>query len=388
MSRRQSDLAGPNKLASLIKTIYCQNSGVVLGQLEVLILEGHLAYLESHSEAVYLHPFYRMNSVVLLSKLEDCLKFCQGNGWVCTHAEQQRLQLLCSAIMFSLGAIKQDGPSLPSFPIAAASAGRLIGLAKWFFYISSQRLSFPTYSVSSTNENRNWENFKHWLDTAYEIREEWGSKSRELQKEAEIRAREQSIKEIKSESFRRVDTRKVWNWVHLQLVDHVPNGRIETFKNLFLNGDLEAHEWTLDDVEDLQIELIEHCDIGNEIMHFINKRLDGIKGLIKDFYSSFTLVTRVAGNGNFSDQETQTAEEQSFFSEFDKKAELLEQLPNEPKREDFATLGLFLKAQASHRILTKRFNAIQSSKVAIAEPPIQPPAVQTESGPADMFGAL
>lgn len=373
----------PPRLNSITKTIYCQNSGVVLGTLEVLILEGHLAYLESHSESVYLHPFYKMGNNVLLKKLEDCLHKCQEQGWVCSHAEQQRLQLLCSAIMFSLDSIKQDGPSLPSFQIAAASAGRLVGLTKWFFFASSQRLAFPLYSVSIRNENRNWENFKHWIDSAYDIRNTWSNGKRELQKEAEIRAREQSIKEIKSESFRRVDTRKVWNWLHLQLADHLSFGRLETFKNLFLNGDLEAHEWTTDDVEDLQEALLMYCDIGNDIMHFVNKRLEGIRGLIKDFYSSFTLLTKVGDSSKFTNEQ-QTPEELSFFAEFDKRAELLESLPNGPKREDFATLGLFLKAQASHRILTKRFNALQLNKTAIP----QPPAVQTESGPADMFGEL
>src|SRR5258706_5879800 len=141
------------KLNSITKTIYCQNSGTVLGTLEVLILEGHIAYLESHSDSVYLHPFYRMSNTVILKKLEDCLHQCQEQGWICSHKEQQRLQLLCSALMFSLGAIKQDGASLPSFPIAAASTGRLVGLAKWYFFVSSQRLSFPLYSISTKNDN-------------------------------------------------------------------------------------------------------------------------------------------------------------------------------------------------------------------------------------------
>jgi hypothetical protein len=359
-TRRQSDLSPQKSLASIIRTIYCQKSGVVLGQLEVLILEGHLAYLEAHDEAVYEHPFYRMSQTVLLKKLEDALHHCQNNGWVCTHAEQQRLQLLVSAVMHHLGCVKQEGACLPSFTVAASSAGRLLGIAKWFFYVSSQRLQFTTYSISTRNQNLQWENFKHWLDTAYEIRNDWSKNKKEMQREAELRLREESIRTIKSEHFKRVDTKKVWNWVHLQLADHYAPGRLETFKSIFMDGDINAHEWNTDDIDDVSEAILKHCDIGNEIMYFIRKRLDGILGLVKDFGSSFTLITRVQSD-KFGEG-SQTPEEALFFSEFDKKAEALETLPPAPKREDFESLGKFLKAQANWNILSKRWKQSQSRK--------------------------
>jgi len=345
---------------SIIKTIYCQNSGVVLGNLECKIFEGQLAYMEAHSDAVYLHPFYRLSSIVLIKKLEDCLHWFQNQGWVGTNAEQLRLRLLVSATMFHLDSIKQDRATLPAFPIAAASAGRLLGLTKWFFYLSSKRLQFPLYSISGLNENIQWENFKHWIDSAYEIRHLWATKSKEYQREAEQRAMEESLREIKSEHvFKRIDTRKVWNWISLQLEDNVPPGRIETFRNLFLNGDTEASEWTIDDVDDLREAIVKFVDRGNEIMFFISKRLDGIAAIIRDFYSSFTIVSRVSG-GNFTD--SQTPEEALFYSEYDKKVEGLVELPPAPKLESFQSRVLFLKAQAQWNILAKRFKYKQDSQ--------------------------
>lgn len=341
---------------TITRTIFCRNSGVVLGQLEIKIFEGHLPYLESHDEAIYLHPFYRMSSAVLLKKMEDCLHKTQESGWIGTDVEKTRLSLLTSALMHSIGCIKQECPTLPRFEYAAASGGRLLGLAKWFWWISSQRLSFPVYSISKRNGNLDWNNFRHWLDSAYLIREEWASTSRKLNLAAQKRAQEQSIREINSEVYRRVDTRKVWNWIDLQLENHFAPGRRETFKNLFLNGDIEAHEWTVDDVEDLKIALVQHCDIGNEIMHFINKRLTGIQGLIRDFYSGFTLLTKIKEDQSQLEEE-KTPEELAFFDEYDKKVEALEALPPAPQRKDFATLGLFLKAQAQWNILKKRFEA-------------------------------
>jgi hypothetical protein len=348
-------------LNSLIKTIYCQNSGVVLGVLNIKIFEGQLAYLDAHNDAVYLHPFYRLNNLVLLKKLEDCLHSLQSQGWVPTNesGEKLRLRLLMSAMMFNLDSIKQTHATLPSYPVAIASAGRLLGVAKWFFYVSSQRLSFPIYSISKLNQNEQWENFKDWLDSAYEIRNAWASKSKELKKEAEQRAYSESLKEITSEHFRRIDTRKVWNWIWLQLEDNVPPGRIETFKSLFLNGDTEAHEWTVDDVDDLRESLVKYCDRGNSIMFFINKRLDGIAALVRDFYSSFTIVSKVTSKDY--NEDTHTAEEQKFFKEFDDKAQALTEMPAPPKKEDFTSLGLFLKSQAQWNILKKRFDQMKGA---------------------------
>lgn len=349
------------KIDSITKTIYCQNSGVVLANLEVKIFEGQLAYLEAHSDALYLHPFYRLSSIVLIKKLEDCLHQFQEQGWLGSHAEQLRLRLLTSATMFHLDSIKQVGTTLPSFAVAAASSGRLLGITKWFFYVSSQRLQLPLYSVSKLNDNLEWQNFKHWIDSAYEVRNIWASKSRELKREAEQHAMSESLKEIKSEHYRRIDTRKVWNWIALQLEDQIPPNRLHVYCDLFLNGDLEAHEWTMDDVDEVREAVVQHCDQGNEIMFFIRKRLDGIAALVRDFYSSFTIVRQLS-SGNFGAEGVQTPEEIKFYEDYDSRAAALEVMPPAPKKEDFATLGLFLKNQAQWNILSKRFKHLQDEK--------------------------
>lgn len=344
---------------SVTKQILCHNSGVMLGTLEVLIIEGQIAYLESHSEAVYTHPFYRLTPSVLQNKLSDCLTRAHESEWSLSDSEKLRLRLLTSAVLHSLGAIKQHGYSLPSLPVAIGSAGRLLALAKWYFITSSQRVVFPTYSVSPGNQNMEWETLKHWLDVAYEVRDEWGKKVRLLEQEEQKRLYDENVRDIKSESFRRIDLRKVWQWIQNQLEGRIASGRIETMKSLFMSGDVEAHEWLADDVDDLQEMLCLHCDLGNEIMFFINQRLNGIRALIRDFYSSFTLL---GGRGTedgigLHDQDGQTKEEEAFLKEYDDKVEALEELPQKPRRESFATFGLFLKSEAQWNILRRRWEA-------------------------------
>lgn len=353
----------PPQLRSVTKEIYCRNSGVPLATLTTLILDGFLAYVEAHNETLYLHPFYKLSNTVLLKKLESSLHSVQGKDWAGTAQEKQRVQLLVSAIMHNFGCIKQEQPSLPDYAIAVGSAGRLLGLAKWFFFLSSQRLQFPTYSISKKNNNLNWENFRYWLDSAYEIREEWSSSKRRLQVEEEQRAREASLREIKSESVRKIDTRKVWKWIEVQLEGNYSPGRIETFRNLFLNGDIESQDWNTDDVDDVREAVFKHCDSQHEIMFYIRKRLDGIAAILRDFYSSFTIISQVRQEGAGGlNQEGETEQEKEFFSDFDQKAKELEELPAEPKRESFQTQGLFMQAHAKWSILKRRWEQLRKQQ--------------------------
>lgn len=347
----------------LSQTIRCAKSGFPLGQLQITIIEGQLSYLEAHNDAIYLHPFYRLSSTVLLKKLEDSLHQAQSNGWAVSQHEQDRLRLLTSATMYCIGVLKQEGYSLPSFAVAAGSAGRLLALAKWFFFLSSQRLELPQYSVGPRTENVLWENFKHWLDAAFQVRDDWGKKARVLEQEAQKRLYDENVRDIKSESFRRVDLNKVWKWIENQLEEVVPAGRRTTLRKLFLDGDHEAHEWLADDVDDLQELLVKHCDCGNEIMHFIQKRLNGIRALIRDFYSGFTLLgSGLSGGPGQNEVDRQTKEEIELIAEYDAKVEVLESLPQKPLRESFASLALFLKAEAQWNILKRRWDQKQKEQ--------------------------
>ena len=347
-------------LTSFTQEIRCRNSNLTLGLIQIAIVEGHMTYLQSLNEAMFFHPFYGLDSTVLIKKLEDSLHQHQETGWTPGWKEKDRLRLLCSALMHNLGCIKQHEPSLPRHEIAVASAGRLLGLAKWFFFLSSRRFAFPIYSVSKANDNLEWQNFRFWLDGAYQVRHNWATQSRELQREEQERAHALALKELKGEVYRPVDKRKVWNWINVQLEGKIPAGRLTTFKTLFMDGDTNPSDWLKDDVDDVQFAIAEHCDMGNEIMFFIRKRLEGIKGLINDFYSSFTLLTKVQEDKYGSDE--QTVQEKSFFQQFDSAAETLEVLPPPPDRKDFTTNGLWLQATARHSILSKRWSQLQNQR--------------------------
>jgi hypothetical protein len=159
--------------------------------------------------------------------------------------------------------------------------------------------------------------------------------------------------------YKRIDFNKVWNWIDIQMSQSpsYPAGRRVTLKSLFMRGDVAPEDWTTDDVDDLVEAILLTCDCGNEITHFINTRLSHIRALIIDFYSSFTLLSvGNQGDSHAHPDQQQTKQELEFFGEFDRKVESLSELPPAPKRESFASFALFLKAQAQHNLLVRRFN--------------------------------
>jgi hypothetical protein len=225
---------------------------------------------------------------------------------------------------------------------------------------TSKRIALPTFSISKLNQNLGWENFRYWLDECYEMKTAWETKTRQIEFDEELKLRDSALKTIKSAHYSKLDYRKVWNWIALQLCDEVGLKKLEQYRQIFLSGDLEPELWEPEDVDDLWNLIVDHCDAGNEIMHCVRTRLHATRDLIRDFYGSFSMVTSKFAGAEVTEKERQA--ESEFFASFDKSAEVLETLPPEPQRKDFETTGMFIKAQAQWRLLKGRFELAQKRK--------------------------
>lgn len=355
------------------KIIHCPRSGLPLATVTTICSHGWP--LLSAFQTTLLHPIYNFPIEKLIIKLDSELREAEQVAWCVDPTGETEIRLSMSAIMYALEAIwqppveathlwKQLEPSLPSWAVAIGTGGRLVKLASWYHYATSKRLEFPRYRISTQNSNTKWENFAAWLDEAFEIKTDWEQGRDKLSHEEELRKRSAALLEVRADSvYKRIDFNKVWNWIDVQMAQYpaYPAGRRETFKTIFMKGDQSPEEWTVDDIEDVHFAIVETCDIGNEICFFINNRLRQIRAVIEDFYSSFTLLSKVSGEG-IDALDAVTPQEQaassSFFSSFDKRASELETLPEAPKRESFASYPKFLQAQAQWNILKRRYDAM------------------------------
>lgn len=353
------------------KLIVCPRSGLPLATVTAMCTHGW-PMLSSFQANLY-HPVYAFPLEKLIVNLDRELKAAEQIAWCVEDRVETEIKLNMSAIMYALNAIwqppveatylwKQLEPSLPSWAVAIGTGSRLVQLAGWYHYATSKRLSFPSYRVSTKNDNIEWQNFGSWLTEAFEIKTEWESGRDKLAQEDELRKRTAALLEVRAEHiYKRIDFNKVWNWIDVQmkLDSKYPAGRRETFKSIFMKGDTNPEEWTVDDIEDVHFAVVETCDMGNEISFFINNRLRQIKAVIEDFYSSFTLISSIRSD-SLDALDATTPQEQAasnaFFSTFDKRANELDTLPEAPKRESFATYPKFLQAQAQWNILKRRYD--------------------------------
>ena len=354
------------------KHIYCKYSGLPLASITALCSHGWP--MINSFENTMVHPLYGFSLERLLSMLKGKIAAAEEIAWCVIDTEVKEMQVLSSAIMYSLGAMWVPAPgsvhviepSLPSWPVVVGSAKRLTQLASWYHYATSKRMKFPIYRVTKMAGNETWGNFSAWLDEAFEIKRQWEKgRAENVLREAEAKQREDAMETVRGERlFGRVDFNKVWNWVEVQMAEHAdyPVGRRTTMKSLFMQGDLHPEDWTVDDVDDLQEALAKTCDIGNDVMFFINTRLNGIRANIQNFFSTFTIV----GMGDARHEQDTTEHEKettaAFFADFDKRADNLEELPAAPVMSAFATRGLFYKAQAQWNILKARFEMLQKRK--------------------------
>lgn len=365
--------------------IYCPRSGLALAKVEALCSHGWpLINSLASTTSGLIHPIYGMPLDKLVVKLKGELAAAEAVAWCSVDADQREIQLAMSAIMYSLDCIWQPPvaathmwnrlePSLPGWAVCVASGARLLQLASWFHYATSKRLAFPLYRISTANNNTAWQNFSTWLDDAWSVKSDWEARKDVVLEAAELKARTEALLAVKGEHiYKRIDFNRVWKWIDIQMAQDAryEAGRRETFKSIFMSGDMHPEEWTLDDVEDVQLAVLETCDMGNDIMFFIRTRLNNIRSIIQDFYSSFTLLTRVSGEAGGIDEldENEVQKTGEFFAGFDKRAENLDSLPPEPKRESFATLAKFLQAQAQHRILARRYDMSRAAQAQQATP--------------------
>lgn len=369
------------------KLIHCQRSGILLAKVEALCSNGW-PLLSAPTFEHLIHPAYSFPLGKLIVRYKEQLALAEQAEWCLADRELTELGLTMSATMYAIDCIWQPSieaahkqqPSLPCMATIAGSASRLLSLSCWYHYATSKRMSFPLYRISALNNNLGWENFATWLDDAFEIKADWEAGRTQYERDELLKKRTDALLTVKAENvYKRIDFNKVWNWIDIQLVQdgRYSTGRRETFKSIFMKGDVTPEDWLIDDVEDLQLAIIECCDIGNEITFFINTRLNSIKAVIEDFYGSFTLLTHSIDDAH-DDCMTllETEKTNAFFSSFDKKLEALQdsgiELPPAPKRESFASLGLFLKAQAEWNILSRR------ASLAASKQPTQQPAQQPE----------
>lgn len=348
----------------LRQTVNCHKTGVALGVLEVCIVESAAPFVQNFQTMQMVHPFFGLSEYVILKKLEESLNFCWSRAWEVDSRQIERIQILMAVIMDRLGIYRSDEPTLPDESIAVGSAHRLFKLSKWWMDSTTRRIQFPTYSATRRNGNLHWENFKTWLDAAFEYRAAWEKAKAKVETDEELRIREAAAREARKSGGRRVNLNRIWNWLELQFRGHIPTGRIITLKEIFFTADLQPEDFLKDDIDDLAEAVIEYTDIGNDLTLYIRDRLAAMYEANKDYYDSFVVVNRAGSFVSEKPTALEIQKENSLYKEYDDIVRDLLEPPPPPNPADFrGDVPLRLKAEARHRLLLQRWTFLQARKL-------------------------
>lgn len=372
------------------KIIKCQRSGVPLVEITSLCSNGW-ALLSQPVMTTFIHPTYGLPLGKLIRKLELQLIDADQAEWEVPQPAITDISLAISAVMYAIEAMwvpNEDAiitgrnieASLPDTKTTVGCASRILELASWYNAEASKKILFPLWKPSKNAGNLNWHGFSAWIDACLDIRDDYSQAKRRSENKLLARSTEDVLKLVsQAQVYKRIDTKKVWNWIELQASEHSDKysvGRRETLKSLFMNGESEPEIWTPDDCDDLIEMMLDTCDIGNDITSYIRNRVSNIRAAIQDFYSDFTLIGssstnrfgESSGNGLELTASERSAEDK-LFGEYEVKLFGMIEAPVKPDPAKYSNRVAALKAAAEWNILSKLWAARNKAATTALAPP-------------------
>ena len=319
-------------MSSQSKNLYCHLTGLQIGTLTLTgASAGYTPYIRHWNQLLVRHPIFSLDQARLLAFSRKMYK--QHASEDATDENKQSLQVCFLAMLHSLDSIQQEIPALPPLWVVQSNMKALFGLAYWKFYLESQRFKFPTYKISKTNGNSNFHNIGAYLDICFAIKEEYGSTVRQRDEEERVRQAALAEKKLRSSWVAPISNRELWNWVRSQLDEKYEADASGWMATLFLaKTDKAILQFDKDEIT-LWDEIIQsECLSDNGMMFAVRARIDEVKKIWSDNKEAFDV--------DFEDFDIDA--ELSAARSVSKNTESVAQ----PRREDFASTVLFIKANA------------------------------------------
>lgn len=317
---------------SQTKHLYCQLTGLPIGTLQLTgASAGFTPYIRHWDSLIIRHPIFSLDQARLLAFSRKMFK--QHATEDATDENKQSLQVCFLAMLHSLDSIQQEIPALPPLWVVQSNMKALFSLAYWKFYLESQRFKFPTYKINKKNGNADFKNIGAYLDICFAIKEDYSSTVRQRDEEEKLRQAEKAEKKLRSSWVNPISNRELWSWVRSQLDEKYESDATGWMATLFLaKTDKAIAQFEKEDITLFDEIIQSECISDNGMMFAVRARIDEVKKIWSDNKEAFDVD----------------------FEEFDIDAELsaargasknVESVV-QPKREDFASNVLFIRANA------------------------------------------
>lgn len=270
--------------------IRCHYSGLPIGSLEVNVTAGTMPYLSHWDKAIAYHPVFSMPTYKLLEffKSEWNRLAKKLHDEELTENEGNILRVCYLACLHSLDCIRQDSPALPPLHVVQHTSWRVIALASWKFYLESQRFRFPTLHLSRFNQNLDFSNISAYIDTCFEVRNDYEKNVREIVEKHKVQSAEKALLSLQREWVTPVSRKILWNWIVAHVPDKWKPDAQGWLRTMFLSKSAFV-DFHWEDIE-LGEEIIQSsCPYDSPVMFAVRKRLEEIKALWKEHNAAFDI---------------------------------------------------------------------------------------------------
>lgn len=327
--------------------IFCQRSGLQIGTLELVATAGTLPYLTQWKEGVSHHPVFAMEHQKLLefARAEWQRLAQRAADSEITEPESNILRVCYLAMLHSLDSVVQEQPCLPPLSVVQGTIEGLFNLSAWKFFLESKRFRFPTLKISKGNKNLDFSNISDYLDTCFQIKEDYETKVVEAVEKAKIEAAEKALASLRSEWVTPTSKKMLFQWVRAHLPEKYHADGQGWLGTLFLGNEKAIVEFEKEDVALFEEILYASCPVGNSIFKAVRERVDQVKTIWEQHHEAWEIDL---GEDDWLDPSDKVLVNGA-------KKDAPDPGP-EPQLNQFTTRGQYIQAHARWTIAKARFD--------------------------------
>jgi hypothetical protein len=322
--------------------IYCKRTGVKIGSLDLFITAGTLPYMSNWSETICLHPLFSLSYEKLSIFMQD-----EWNRLAQLSAEKdigedeaENLRVGYLALMYFLGDIKQEVPTLPPLHIVQNTLPGLHTLTAWRHFLESKKFAFPRIVLAKRNRNEHFENMHEYLLACFEVKEAYEKRIVEEVEKEKIRRAQEVLAAMNSIWVTPVSRRMLWRWVRAHLPEKYQPDAEGWLGTLFLGGSAAIVDFEKEDIELAEEIIVSSCPAGTGAMKLVRERLNKILEVWKQEHEAWEVDWESVG-------------EKPIF--VNAKKVPLAHPGEEPKPESFENRTKFVQAHARWTIAMKKW---------------------------------
>lgn len=326
----------------------CQYSGAHCGELLVKVTAGYMPLLSQWKQQQVLHPLFSLDPIPLLKFSKNAwIRYCafsaeESENEQLVARQELQLRIAALAMLHQLTDVRQDVPWLPSFLEVQKCWQSLISISYWKAYLDSNRFKFPSLRISKMERCIDLRGF---LDACWDKKKSYETEVNEIEEEAKLAALDKLVIRINDEvgGKRPLAPKLLWNWFCNNVSAKYTADTEGWMKTIFFAKADDLQRFTVADIELFEEIFLSEMEAGSVVSNAFMNVLRTKRTQMETYFESFEIMIPQELTAQADSGEIPVAE---------------------PKKEDFAKLGLYIIARAKWQ-LTHGNKANSANRAAV-----------------------